>query len=96
MLGACGAHARALASVVTEADVASRPLASACSELAGQARSLADVAALPAPGEVAAAVAAAKEQVTALVAEVADDARMRPASIAIARLTDALVLLAVP
>lgn len=96
VLGACGSHARALASVVTEADVASGPLASACSELAVQARSLADVAALPAPAEVAAAVAAAKEHVTALVAAVVDDPEMRPASIAIGRLTDALVLLAVP
>jgi hypothetical protein len=94
LLGACGSHARALASVVTESGISSPALASACTELAAQSRSLADVGVLPASAELAAAVADARERVTSLVAVVADDPQVRPASIEIGRLADALALVA--
>ena len=97
MLGACGGHARALAVEVAESGIASPELASACCELAAQARSLADLAALPAPAEAGAAVVEARERVSTLVAVRADDdPRTRPASIEIGRVADALTLLAAP
>jgi len=97
VLGACGGHARALAVEVAESGIASPELASACCELAAQARSLADLDALPAPSESGAAVAEARERVSTLVAALADDdPRTRPASIEIGRVADALTLLAAP
>ena len=96
LLGACGSHARALAAVVTESGIASPALAGACTELAAQSRSLADVGALPTSAELAAAVTNARERVTSLVAVVADDPQVRPASIEIGRLADALALVAAP
>ena len=97
LLGACGSHARALASVVTESAIASPELATACTELAAQSRSLADVGALPAPSELAASVANARERVTSLVAGLADeDPQVRPSGIEIGRLADALALVAAP
>jgi hypothetical protein len=86
-----------LASAVTESGIASPELATACTELAAQSRSLADVGAFPAPSELAAAVADARERVTTLVAVVADDdPQVGPSSIAIGRLADALSLVAAP
>jgi hypothetical protein len=83
--------------VVTESGTASSELDTTCTELAAQSRSLADVGALPAPSEVAAAVADARERVTSLVAVLADeDPRVRPSSIEIGRLADALALVAAP
>ena len=97
LLGACGSHARALASVVTESAIASPELATACTELAAQSRSLADVGALPASSELAASVANARERVTSLVAGLADeDPQVRPSGIEIGRLADALALVAAP
>ncbi len=97
VLGACGGHARALAVEVAESGITSPELASACCELAAQARSLADLAALPAPAEAGAAVVEARERVSTLVAARADDdPRTRPASIEIGRVADALTLLAAP
>ena len=52
--------------------------------------------ALPAPAELAAAVADAREHVTSLAAVVATDPRMRPASVTVDRLADALALVAAP
>jgi uncharacterized membrane protein YccC len=97
LLGACGSHARALVSVVPESGICSPELAAACSELAAQSCSLADVGAFPAPSELAAAVADARERVTSLVAVLADnEPQVRPASIEIGRLADALALVAAP
>ena len=97
LLGACGAHARALAAVVTVSGTASADLGTACSDLAAQSRRLADLGALPAPSELAAEVTDARERVTSLVAVLADnDPRARPAGIEIGRVADALALLAAP
>ena len=97
LLGACGSHARALASAVPLSGTCSPELATACTELAAQSRSLADVGALPAPSELAAAVADARERVTSLVAVLTDDdPQLGPASIEIGRLADALALVAAP
>jgi len=95
VLGACGGHARALAVGVTESGIASPALATACCDLAAQARSLAELGALPAPSELGAAVAEARERVTTLVAALADESSgSRPASIEIGRVADALTLVA--
>ena len=96
LLGACGSHARALAAVLAEPGIGSPELARACAELADQARQLADAGALPAPAELAAAVADARERVTSLAAVVATDPRMRPASVTVDRLADALALVSAP
>lgn len=97
VLGACGGHARALAVEVAESGIASPELASACCELAAQARHLADLDALPAPSDSGAAVAGARERVSTLVAALSDDdPRTRPASIEIGRVADALTLVAAP
>ncbi|HSU74418.1 MAG TPA: FUSC family protein [Terrabacter sp.] len=95
VLGACGGHARALAVVVTESGIASPALATACCDLAAQARSLAALGALPAPSELGASVVEARERVTTLVATLADESSgTRPASIEIGRVADALTLVA--
>src|SRR6478672_1187173 len=97
LLGACGAHARALAAVVTVSGTASADLGTACSDLAAQSRRLADLGALPAPSELASEVTDARERVTSLVAVLADDdPRARPAGVEIGRVADALALLAAP
>ncbi len=67
LLGACGTHGRALASLVGEGHLVSRELATACEELAAQARRLAEVGALPASGELAASVADTRERVSSVV-----------------------------
>lgn len=96
LLGACGAHARALAALVTESDVASADLAAACTQLATQARRLADLDAVPPRSELAAAVAE-RERVTSSVAALADeDPSTKAASIEIGRVADVLALLAAP
>lgn len=102
LLGACGTHGRALASLVWEGDLGSLELAGACDELATQARRLAQVGALPASGELAAAVADTRERVSAVVGAAADsgatqlgdERQVELASIAIGRLADALALVA--
>jgi hypothetical protein len=94
LLGACGSHARALASLVTEAGIASSSLAGACADLAVQSRSLAGVGTLPASGRLAEDVAEACQRVTSVVAGAANEPQLRPASMAISRLADALALLA--
>ena len=76
--------------------ISSPELAGACAELAGQSRLLADGGALPAPTELAAAVADARERVTSLAAVVATEPRMRPASVTVDRLADALALVSAP
>ncbi|HEV7172674.1 FUSC family protein [Pedococcus sp.] len=102
LLGACGTHGRALASLVWEGHLVSHELAAACADLAAQARRLAEVGALPASGELAASVADTRERVSSVVGEVAGSAgpetvsgRQRElASMAIGRLADALALVA--
>ncbi len=97
VLGACGAHSRALAAVMSESRVVSPELATACSELGAQSRALGDLGALPAPSELGAEVAAARERVTTLAAVLAtEDPQARPASIEIGRIADALTLVAAP
>lgn len=95
-VGVCGAQGRALASVVTEAGLSNAVLAAACEDLAAQARSLAEVGALPASGELAAAVAEARERVSSLVSSAGTQDATQPqvesASIAIGRLAEALAL----
>ncbi|GAA2746326.1 FUSC family protein [Terrabacter aerolatus] len=96
LLGACGAHARALAALVTESDVASAELADACTQLAAQARRLADLDAVPPRSELEVAVAE-RERITSSVAALADaDPSSRAASIEVGRVADVLALLAAP
>jgi hypothetical protein len=102
LLGACGTHGRALASLVWEGHLVSQELALACEELGGQARRLAEVGALPASGELAAAVADTRERVSSVVGavvgsgvpETLGERQLELAGMAIGRLADALALVA--